>query len=52
MLRKILKKKVKPLTNHEIEEAAAGDIRGGGIPNFRGVFMRDSLPSSSERYKN
>ena len=32
----------KPLSNRELERA----IAALGIPNFRGVFMRDSLPSS------
>ena len=45
-----MKKKIKPLTNHEIEEVARPAASGGvGIPNFRGVFMRDSLASLSSR---
>ena len=35
----------KPLSNRELETA----VKTLGIPNFRGVFMRDSLPSSPRR---
>jgi len=34
-----LGKKLKPLSNFDIEKAARV------LPNFRGVFMRDSLPA-------
>ena len=36
-------KKLEPLSNFDIERAA------GGIPHFRGVFMRDSLPPTIMR---
>ena len=34
-------KELKPLTNHELEEK----VKELNIKNFRGVFMRDTLPN-------
>lgn len=37
----MFKKDLKPLTNHELEEK----VKELKIKNFRGVFMRDTLPN-------